>query len=205
MSSISATGYIHRLIDENQTFAEFVLASARQMSILYSLRDQPMDAPLPEKLEPAGYWDNEVAERTQKLAELEALTTEQDQHAYGWRVKDEEIQWHLKEHAAQQKDLARVRETLAAVEAWEIPPDEDLDGLKRVMLEQLNECLRINGHGYHEKAARELGEATPLAFFERNLDYARRDVASAREYQQKELDRTARANQWLTALRESLK
>lgn len=45
--------------NENFTFPEFAMRCARNFGALIMMRDEPLDAPIPEKFEPSGYYKKE--------------------------------------------------------------------------------------------------------------------------------------------------
>jgi hypothetical protein len=64
------TGYTAKLVESGQTFEEFVLTCARAFGALIELRDEPLDAPIPETLEPHSYYAEAVVEAKKRLTNL---------------------------------------------------------------------------------------------------------------------------------------
>jgi hypothetical protein len=61
------TGYTATLTEKDQTFEQFVWACARNFGALITMRDDPMDAPVPELFELRSYYSERVEEARKEL------------------------------------------------------------------------------------------------------------------------------------------
>lgn len=199
MANISATGYVHRLIDGHQTFPQFVWSCARAFGALVALRDDD-SAPIPDALEVDAYYNRSLAEAKAELAAWDGMTANE---RYAWAVAH--IQ-KLRDDARRQavevsNDVAQVRAMLAQVDAW-TPPTPDHEGLRTFMLEQLNRSLSDTDH--FERNI-ELCDATrPEDMVSRRGERLAANVASAEKMLREEVERVTGRNQWLAALRASV-
>jgi len=191
-----ATGYTF-CVEEGASFEEFVWGCTRAMGVLITMRDEPLDAKIPKKLEPQDYHFSERAKALKLITELvemplkEAEVRAEMEHKTllqcreDCNTKTEEIQ-------------SRYEAMISRVRAW-IPPTEEHEGLKRFMLEQLESCLRDScsrEEAPKRRTAKEWKAAT-LEEAQRNLQYHEREW-------QEEQERTKQRNEWLAALRASV-
>lgn len=192
------TGYTAELHDGEQSFEEFVWRCARGIGYLVSMRDAPMDAPIPESFEVSTYHERAAAEAEARIAELEAMTDEQAEAAEyaAYRERRE----RERTHQAEKNALAvRYREMLRRVREWE-PPTTEHEPLKALMVDQLEQSIEYDTHPVAVSVERMSG----AEWRERELERARQSAARHREEQAEDEGRAARANAWLKALRESV-
>lgn len=187
------TSYTAPLVDGHMTFEAFVLRAARAMGACVTLRDEPLDAPLPEALEPHPYYAQRVEEAEAEYTRLLHMTIESLQAEI-----DEKHTKALEAHAAEVRRREELRARLLAMRlavlAW-TPPTPEHTGLQRFMVEQLDATLEFDG--------------TPPSFPVRPsvpavLSRAWEAVLYARAAKKDEIERTASRNAWLRALRGSL-
>jgi len=55
MSSLMASGYVHKMLDDKQDFRTFAMSCARAFGALITMRDEPADAPIPDEFKPDPY------------------------------------------------------------------------------------------------------------------------------------------------------
>lgn len=187
------TGYTAKVHSgEIASLEAFALLCAR--AFLVSLREQPLDAPLPPTIEPSPFYKQKVEELCQQLGELTAMSAAQQ-----LKFATDALARREREHAASvqeyRDETLRIDRLTKQVKAWVAPAEHT--PLKAFMLEQ----LRITrGH-----------EPLPLEFCTPE-DWMRTHLASIRKYIQwyqdkraAEVERAVSATSWLDALRESLK
>src|SRR5687768_6886698 len=70
------TGYTHPVVDGKITeFNDFALSCARAFGALITMRDDAMDAPIPEEFKPeTNYHDDRIAADTKRMGEIQAMT-----------------------------------------------------------------------------------------------------------------------------------
>lgn len=204
MASISANGYVHTMLDKNQTFEEYALSCARAFGALVTMREDPMDAPIPEELKPDPYYLRAEADATRRLKNLLAMSAPDEKEAYGEKRKSEGLRHLIQQKSARDADVDRCRQMLPAVEKWE-PPTVDHQGLKRMMLENLHDALKGENDDYYKSNISKLKGTPALKFYNDALDQARRDIEYYRAQYEKEVQRMAGSTQWVKSLRESLR
>lgn len=182
---------------EGISFEDFIWRCARGMGALVTLRDEPLDAPVPERLEPSSWNASELKKAEARLAELETMTLAQartaaaaDYREAAGRVREANARTRL--HAK------RLRSMLAQVQAWE-PPTADHRGMKDFMLQQLGETLRFDGEPMPSPM-----RLPPREWLTAHLEKARRDVEYHRQHHAEEVERTEQRNRWLADLRASV-
>src|SRR5688572_14375055 len=80
------TGYTSTLMEKGQSFPEFTMLCARAFGALIEMRDESLDATIPEKFEPSDYYTDRIAALK---AELDTLTSmnASEREAYGQSQK----------------------------------------------------------------------------------------------------------------------
>lgn len=194
------TGYTAAILeDPNLTFKDFALTCARAFGALISLRDEPLDTPIPDSLQENDYYANRLDEAKKALAHLMSLTYEQIAAAakadYATTC---ERYAELREE--RRNNRLKLEAMLAKVEAW-TPPTADHIQLKSFMIEQINSTIGFDGSDsfYNDPA-----EPTPQEWFNETKAKLERDIEYNTEQQRNESVRTAERNAWIKALRESL-
>jgi hypothetical protein len=67
------TGYTAAIANDI-TFNDFAMRCARAMGALVMMRDEPFDAPIPERFEPSDYHIKKIADASARLLELQAMS-----------------------------------------------------------------------------------------------------------------------------------
>ncbi len=193
------TGYTHNVQDGTLTdFSAFVMQCARGMGACIMMRDDPMDAPIPEAFEPSSYYKESLDKAIADWNELKSRTD--DELRVMWhKAHVDALAYHAKSTASNHKERSRYEAMLANVEAWQ-PPSDDHEGLKKFMREQLTESIWFDCH---------VREAAPVQIpFEQwkqaRFDADRRSIEYLRKSWDDEVERTNSRNLWLKQLRESL-
>ncbi|WP_426261541.1 hypothetical protein [Sphingomonas sp. DC1100-1] len=193
------TGYTADVADGSVTdLTTFAMRLARGMGATVTMRDDPMDKPIPEAFEPSRYHAERLEEAKAERDRLHALT-------------DAETQAEAEaEHAEFLSDRANARDEHNAcvlrykamidkVEAWQGAPE----GIKEFALDQLRsgmdfDCPR-EFRFYRQEPTTDGAEwmADKLAQIERDIEYHAKKDAEERA-------RTDGRNAWIAQLRRSL-
>lgn len=195
-----ATGYTS-MIGEGASFEKFVLRCARAMGALIMMRDDPWDAPIPERFEPSDYHARALAEAQKRLAQLQAMT-EAEAEAEARKAHRQVVASVAR---SRKKDLelrAKYEAMLKQVRAWK-PPTVDHRGLKNFMLEQIESSLAFDC----SESAGETDMPAEISAKEWRSDRiaeAKRDIAYHTKEHAAEVSRTEERNEWIAALRRSL-
>lgn len=193
------TGYTAKLMEEGQTFPEFAMLCARAFGALVELRDNDMDAPIPENLPLSDYHVKALASANQELARLDAMTP-QEREAFGVAKKAESLKSAQIGLEKENRENERIDKMVSEVSAW-VPPSRDHEGMKSFMLEQLT--ISRNG-GYYANRIEELNVKTPISFWDDARTSAKWSVEYHAKHQREEIDRNTSRNNWLKQLRASL-
>jgi hypothetical protein len=194
------TGYT-AAVKEGITFEQFVMRCSRAMGALVMMRDDQMDAPIPERFEPSDY-------HAQKLGEAQAMLVWATQVPASEAAREAESEYReaVARHRRNLEESTDLRNKynalLAQVIQWQ-PPTPEHQGLKDFMAQQLRETIRFdcNDDYYLEHPPVMLSGA---AWKEAKIATAGKDVAYHSAEHAKEVERTEGRNNWLQQLRESL-
>lgn len=191
------TGYTAIIGQKPITFEAFALRCARAMGACVMLRDEPLDAPLPEQFEASGYYAERERDALAEIHRLKAMSPDEAQHAADEEYVREEL--HVQRANEESAALrAKYEQMLACVKAW-TPPTKDHEGLKTFMIEQLEESKRFDCHVMQLPTKR-----TPEQWRQEKLADAYSSLGYARQEHAKEIARVEARNQWLADLRKSL-
>lgn len=89
------TGYTADLMEKGMEFKPFVLQCARAFGALITMRDDSLDAPIPEKFEPDDYHIKKLAEAIQEQKRLQSMTDD-EKVSFGIQAREENIVSHQK-------------------------------------------------------------------------------------------------------------
>jgi len=193
------TGYTLDLYDgKDITFEEFVLKCARAFGALIDMRDEPMDAPIPERFEPSDHHLKELEKAKRRLKEIrkwnEEKAEQEAERAYREALKEREE--FIKKNKLIRK---RYEDMLSKVQKWK-PPTIEHASLKQFMIQQLLESIEFDCF-VPEMPQRLSGEE----YREQQIKKALSDIEYHEKEYAEEVNRVYEKNKWLLSLRESLK
>lgn len=188
------TGYTAKLIENGQSFNEFVMLCARNFGACITMRDEPLGAEIPEKFD---YNDKRLKKNKAKLQKLKSMSDE-EKFEYGNKLKSDRIS-SLREIIQKcEEENKRIDDMLRQVKSW-VPPTEDHYGLKNFMVQQLN--VSRNEPHFYKKELVEAEKKSEMQYYTDDLELIKYHTAES----QKESTRTNGRNVWIKRLRESLK
>jgi hypothetical protein len=192
------TGYTAPIAD-GITFEQYAWSCARAFGALVTMRDEPNNAPIPERFEPSDYHQKALEHTHTELNRLLGLSAD---HIADEAQKDFREQRDAHSRRMQRAADLRVKyeAMLAKVHAWESPsPDHDL--YKAFMASQIVESMQWDCDTSHD----EMPECqAPAAWIADRLAQLRKDLAYHENGHREEVERTDKRNQWIKALRDSL-
>ena len=193
------TGYTLDLYNgKDIAFEEFVLKCARAFGALIDMRDEPMDAPIPERFEPSDHHLKELEKAKRRLKEIRKWNEEKaEQEAErAYREALEEREEFIKKNKLIRK---RYEDMLSKVREWK-PPTPDHVDLKKFMIQQLEDSIEFDCF-IPEMPQRLSGEE----YREQQIKKALSDIEYHEKEYAEEVNRVCEKNKWLLLLRESLK
>lgn len=195
------TGYTADVAEGKVTeFRDFAFQCARAFGALIDMRDDPKDAPIPEKVEAhSSYHETQIAKAKARLDVLRAMSPKQVALAAAAAWADARA-YHEKEAAQSAVTRERYNAMLTKVEAWE-PPSPDHVEMKNFMRQQLRESIDFDTR-YTAPPRSESYD--PKRWLTTEVERQERSIAYHHKALGEELERTANRNAWLKALRESL-
>lgn len=176
----------------------FAMQLARGMGALVMMRDDPWDAPIPERFEPSQYNAERLAEAK---AERDRITSMSDAEAdAAAKAEAEEFDRYVAERDARQvEQRKRYESMIAKVGAWKGAPE----GIREFALSQLRESLDFDCPDLQplfERRPDENGAAWRAA----KLAKLGEIILYHAKEQAEEEHRTESRNLWLAQLRRSL-
>ncbi len=191
------TGYTYQVESGEMTeLAPFVMTCARAFGALVMMRDEPLDAPIPDAFLPSEYATKRVADARAELDAAMSMTIEQAAEA-NKAAHAQGVARAQQERARTIEQQARYAAMRAKVVAW-TPPTDDHAGLKAFMLEQIDTSAR---HPYMPE------DPAPMdaeAYMYGRCANAAQTLARALKDLDAEVQRARERTEWVRALRESL-
>lgn len=192
------TGYTHEVCEGKVTeFSTFAMICARAFGALIMMRDDPMDTPIPNEMKPdTQYYDNNIANNTERLNEIQAMTLE-DCETAALEAHRQASDYRKKYLADKDAEASRLNSMLAKVRAWG-PPTSDHVGIKDFMIEQLT--ISLPGD-YAPSIPPLLDGAT---WRQQEIDRLSDTIVYHQKERSKEIDRSSARTKWVNDLRASL-
>ena len=199
-----ANGYVHALVEGDLTLKEWTLQCARAFGALISMRDDPMDTPIPQEIKPDSYY-KESLDKAQERLSLSSSMTNEELLAEEITYCKECLQSLRKGYEEGKKQLAILKSMREQVEAW-TPPEECIN-LKEYMLKSLDEAdastdfydyeiAKLENRLKNPKSASELRDSKKAA--------ALKDVEYYGNQYEKQVKQCNEATAWIKALINSL-
>ena len=192
------TGYT-AAIKDGITFQQYAMTCARAFGALIEMRDDPMDAPIPDEFKSSDYHSKALATAKDKLASLKVLTKE------AARIEaDREFQESLNSYNRRLREKADLRSKyqsmLAEVEAWQAPTP-DHAAYKAFMAEQITQSIEWDCSTKYDTPpeCKSTDGWLSIAIAE-----AERSIAYHTDEHAKEVARAASRSAWVQALKKSL-
>jgi hypothetical protein len=192
------TGYTYPVCEGKITeFPEFAMSCARAFGALITMRDDPMDAPIPEEFAPnTKYYDDRIAANTAEIERIQAMShTEADAAAHAEHLAA--IVSRRNYLADKEAEAGRINAMIAKVRTWE-PPTPDHVEMKNFMLDQLRMSLpgdyapsipeALDWREWRQKKISDLSDS----------------IARDTKNRDEEIDRARKRTEWVKALRASL-
>lgn len=194
------TGYTCDVADGKiTTFAEFALKCARNFGALIVMRDEPMDAGIPDEFHPSPYHLEEKTRLEAELKKLQAMTPEEIEAAAIAAFEGEISSAEGRERANKQQ-RARYEAMLLIARSW-TPPTKEHSDLKRFMVEQLQESIKFDCDNFEPTRPE---RKAPDEWLGEQLQRIGRGIAYHSKQNAEEVERTQKRNKWVKELRESL-
>lgn len=192
------TGYT-AAIAKDITFEQFVMDCSRAMGAMIMMRDEPSDAPIPERFEPSDYSAKKLVEAQAELSRLQRYS-ENDATGAAKAEYAAAVSQYAERAKADAELRAKYEAMLARVMAWEAPTI-DHSGFKVFMVDQIKESIRFDcGMEHYPKPEQKTG----AAWLADAIAKAGKDIAYRSKAHAEEVERTEGRNAWLSALRASL-
>lgn len=180
------------------SFREFTMGCARGFGALIDMRDDPADAPIPDKIKPSEWYRRSLDEARREFDRVESLTYLQ------WEAERDE--WYERTAEARREAekkrtalRARYEDMLAQVQQWQ-PPTADHEELKTFMVDQLTQSIQFDCSFSMPEPTR----PTVSDFAQQRREEAKRALARCEQDWEDEKARAASRTAWIDALRNSL-
>jgi hypothetical protein len=194
------TGYTYELVDKKLSFLQFAMRCARAFGALIEMRDEDMDAPIPDYFPPSDYHVNGKLEAEKTLARLRSISAEEAVAAERLSVSDS-IARLEKSKAEEEEKRTFMQGVLSEVQAWKAPTP-DHSGLRDFMIQQITTSLE--GGDWYDKEIERLKNADLTVLVSERIARAEKDIVYHAEKYREECARCAERTKWVRDLRESL-
>ena len=196
------TGYTADIANKEVTFREFALTCARAFGATIDMRDESMDAPIPEEFKPGDYHSKKLVSLKDDLSKLESISAEDAKD-----LAEREYQENLKNHQdfiSKKQELAKKYNVLLEqAQAWEPPTPEHI-GLKDFMVKQLQQSLDFDCDISGAARIYSLEQKTGGLWLADKIAKVHEDIAYHTKGHAEDLAKTQSRNDWVKALRNSI-
>jgi predicted nucleic acid-binding Zn-ribbon protein len=192
------TGYTHAVCEGKVTeFSEFAMQCARAFGALITMRDDPMDATIPDEIVPdTRYYDERIDSDMNRMRDVQAMSNAEADAAAAADY-EQEMESQRRYLADKEIEASRLNDMMMKVRDW-TPPTSDHVEMKSFMLEQ----LRISLPGDYAPAVPERLDGK--TWRRSQIDSLAASVARNKEEREKEIGRARGRTEWVKALRSSL-
>lgn len=194
------TGYTMELAEKGMEFNKFVLQCARAFGACIMMRDDPMDAEIPEKFEPSDYHTKELAQAKVSQEKLSVMTKE-EKIKFGQEKKKDAINSCSKQITRYKAENSRLLKMESQVKAWR--PPADIINLKNFILDQIK--ISLHDLTYYCEEIKVVEGKTPIDFYDDTVASVIWDIIYHTEEDVKECNRAKERTVWIQQLRASLK
>lgn len=194
------TGFTQIIEDHDDvTFEQYLWRCARGMMAFVRERESGLDAQVPLEVVPQPFYEEWLTSERERLAELESLTLDGAANAMA-EENAERLRKHQEYDAERRKRCRQYDKMRDQVVKWQ-PPTPEHEGLKEVMLEQIEISMPD-----HEREADELPVAAtdPAKWRDERIEHARQEVKRREESLSKEHERCRKATEWIQALHKQI-
>lgn len=193
------TGYT-AAIKDGITFKQFAMTCARAMGALIMMRDEPSGAEIPAAFPPSTHHRDQLARLRDELGNLRAMTVAEIEKAADASYVTS-IESHQKRVLERDELRAKYQKMLGDVNAWQAPTPGHED-FKKFMVEQITSSIDWDcSHKFDDAPAR----ATAQEWIEARLATTLQSIDYHTKGDAEEIKRTQERNDWVNALRNSLK
>lgn len=193
------TGYTAEIAD-GISFEKFVLRCARAFGALIDMRDDPMDAEIPDEFKPSDYHQKKLETARVELAEAKSITLE-DAAVKAEQNYRKELEQHEK-YLADKKELkTKYTAMLQLVKEWQ-PPTPDHAELKNFMVQQITESINFDCNTSYNKPPK---LHIAHEWLDQKINECLESVAYHSTELEKEIERCNCRTAWVKALKQSLK
>jgi hypothetical protein len=184
---------------------EFILTCARAFGATIMMRDEPLDAPIPEFQPNTDYYDKNIKRATIQLEEYKQMSIrEAEEKAHEDYLSEIE---RIKESRKEKLEIKkRYLEMLVKVELWQ-PPTNDHINLKNYCIQQLkdgidHDCGILDSDYLNvDKVKWKSGEE----WLDDNINRCLRDIEYHTKHRDEEIKRTEERNLWIRQLKNSFR
>jgi len=195
------TGYTHRIQTGEMTeLRDFAMSCARAFGACVDMRDEPMDAEIPDAFKPGNYHADRLDELRKELADIEAMSAEQAAE----RAKGEceaEMRRRAEDNRTHLEECDRYRAMREKVLAWQ-PPTPNHNELRNFMLSQLDDSINLDGPIYERRSPPLIQDGETWKLNKRESLLRSIDFHAAEH--KKEIERAKNRTIWVRQLRASL-
>lgn len=192
------TGYTYQVCEGKITeFTAFAMSCARAFGALITMRDDPIDATIPEEIKPdTQYYEDRLVDDKTRLRAVQAMSKVECEAA-ALAAHNESLASRSKYLADKEAEAERLNTMLDKVRRWH-PPTADHVEMKKFMIEQLE--ISLPGD-YAPKIPVRLDGAT---WRKTEIDRLADAIVCNQKHIAEEVERAKKRTEWVKQLRASL-
>ena len=195
------TGYTHNIENDDFTFEDFALSCAKAFGACISMRDLPINIPIPDEFKVEPYYQDKISETQKQIEKHSSLTLEEWNKLCDKDFEQKESR-RIESLNKNIKLFDNYNKMLDKVKAWQ-PPSKEHVGLKEFMINQIQESIDFDCDiEYYStpntKDSIDVFKSETMGKLYKDLEYYAKN-------NEEEINRVSQRNVWIKQLRESLK
>ena len=190
------TGYTYQVQEGTITsLSDFAMLCSRAFGATIDLRDEPLNAEIPEKFEPSNYHFKEIQRETAVLAAHDALKRDEIV-LKTYQTYERDLNYAIEYNKKADETNEKYQNMLNQIDNFQVP--ESHANFKAFMIEQLNMSMESFRMPMPAKL-------TPEAWFSKERKRLVESIQYHEKYYAEDVERATKNTEWISTLRQLIK
>lgn len=197
------TGYTWKIRDgEIKNGKDFILLCARAFGACIDMREESLDAKIPDEFKPNTYHKEQLIKAQNDLIKFKNMSIEEVQKIVN-QEHVEVVEYNKKYYKELLEIKSKYLNILADVYSWQEATEEHKE-LKKYSIQQIEDSIKWDC-GHMDDYLKPVEKESAKSWLKRQIDKCQKDIVYYTEKQKEENERVAGRNKWIRELKDSLK